>query len=310
MTLALHTDDVSHAYGKHMALNGISLELSSGIVGLVGPNGAGKSTLMKLACGLLRPATGTVRVFGVDPFTNRSVLRRVGVVPELDAFNEGHTARSWVTWLTRLHGIGKAKAAELADGALQLVGLAEAADRPIAGFSKGMRQKAKLAQALAHEPELLILDEPLTGADPISRRDILQAIRARAETGCAVIVSSHVLHEVDALSRDIVLIHRGRVLASGNVDSLRELADHTPRRVRVTCQAPRVFARELVALEAVSGVAFEGGETLVVQTSQADSVYDQLPRVAMANGVVIESLTSPDDALETIFDVLIEGLPG
>ena len=308
MTAALVTNDVSHAYGKHMALNGISLELHGGIVGLVGPNGAGKSTLMKLACGLLRPAMGDVRVFDVDPFSDRSVLRRVGVVPELDAFHEGHTARSWVTWLTRLHGIDKDEAARMTDAALELVGLSDAADRRIAGFSKGMRQKAKLAQALAHRPELLILDEPLTGADPISRRDILQAIRHRADAGCAVIVSSHVLDEVDALSRDIVLIHRGRVLASGNVDSLRELADHTPRRVRVSCATPRALARELIHLSAVSGVSFEGAETVVVHTSKADTVYEELPKVALATGVLITSLSSPDDALETIFDVLLEGL--
>ncbi len=298
---------VTRLYGRFMALNEVTVRMDGGVLGLLGPNGAGKSTFMKLVTGQIRPTSGRLTVLGHAPFTAPALRRHLGVVPELDAFYEDMTGRQFVAWLLRLAEFTPADAAARAAAALDEVGLTPHADKPIARYSKGMRQKTKLAQAVAHDPRLLVLDEPLTGADPISRRDILAAIRRRVDAGTAVLMSSHVLYEIEALTRDILLIHRGRILAEGNIEDLRALMDTRPRRLFVTADRPRELGAALAADPAVAGLDFRDASTLVIHASAPDAVYDALPRAARALGVRVTGLTSPDDSLEHVFNLLLEG---
>ena len=299
--------EVSRWYGQVLGLNRVSVRLAPGITGLLGPNGAGKSTFMKLVTGLLRPSAGEVRVLGESPWDNPALMRRVGYVPDIDSFYEEMTGRELVTMLTRLHGYSAREAGERAEKALIEVRLGEALDKPVARYSKGMRQKAKMAQAIAHDPDLLILDEPLTGADPVSRHHLIELVRRMArERGTSVIVSSHVLHEVEALTREILLIHRGRVLAEGSVRQLRDLIDEHPHRIRIGCDRPRDLAALAMAQPYVSS-AHVADALLEVETADPGTCYRELPRLALEAGVRVRSITSPDNSIEAVFRYLVGG---
>ena len=299
--------EVSRWYGQVLGLNRVSVRMEPGITGLLGPNGAGKSTFMKLITGLLRPSAGTVRVLGEQPWDNPALMRRIGYVPDIDSFYEDMTGRELVTLLTRLHGYPQTEAADRAEQALKDVRLGDALDRPLAKYSKGMRQKAKMAQAIAHEPDLLVLDEPLTGADPVSRHHLIELVRRMArERGTSVIVSSHVLHEVEALTREILLIHRGRVLAEGSIRQLRDLIDEHPHRVRIGCEQARELAALAVAQPFVvaARVRDDGVE---VETADPGTCYRELPRLALEAGLRLRSITSPDNSIEAVFRYLVGG---
>ena len=217
MILALK--DVAKWYGPVIGLVDVSVEIEQGVTGLLGPNGAGKSTFLKLVAGQLRPSTGEVRVLGHDPFRTPAVFRKVGFSPEPDAFYEDMTGLGFVRFLTRLRGFSPSEAGRRAEEAVEQVGLTEAAHKRIGAYSKGMRQRIKLAQALAHDPEILILDDPLTGLDPVARRRIVELVRELGEQGRTILISSHVLHEVEAMTPRIVLLHQGRVLARLTISS-------------------------------------------------------------------------------------------
>lgn len=298
--------DLSRWYGEVVGLNDVSFDVDAPVVGVLGPNGSGKSTLFHLATGQLRPSRGSLEVLGETPWRNPRLMARVGFVPESDVFWEWMSARAFVEHLTRLHGFAPRDAARRAVDALRAVRLDEAAwDRPLGTYSRGMRQKAKIAQAIAHDPKLLILDEPLTGADPVSRRHINEVIRQKARDGVAILASSHVLHEVEALTGEVIVLSRGRLVARGDVRAIRALIDEHPHKVRVGVSDPRGLARELVAQPGVVSVALDD-EGLLVETRDPDALHGALPAVCLDRGWRLTHLASTDESLQAVFDYLFE----
>ncbi len=292
-------------YGQIIAVNDVSLSVGGGVTGLLGPNGAGKSTLLKMMVGQLRASKGTVQVLGAPIWGNRALMRRVGYCPEHEGTYEDLTGLELVTLLTELHGFGRDDARQRAEKMLGVVDLLDAKDRKLGEYSKGMRQRAKLAQALAHDPEVIFLDEPLTGCDPLARVRILEVIAQLAKEGRCVMVSSHVLHEIETMTSQIVLMHKGQLRAEGDVHQIRALIDAHPHKVRVECDRPRALAEKLVAEEHVVGVSVDG-EALVVDTRAPDRLYPAIPEAARAAGVYIRALTSPDDNMAAVFKYLTE----
>jgi ABC-2 type transport system ATP-binding protein len=302
----VRAENVSKWYGQVIGLNDVTITIGRGVTGLLGPNGAGKSTLLKLITGQLKPNKGAVRIFGEPVWGNPGIFLRMGVCPEQDAFYDRMTGLEWVTALLRLHGLAERAAADAAMAAIELVDLRDAADKRIGAYSKGMRQRIKLAQALAHEPELLVLDEPLSGMDPLARRKTIRLLRSWAMQGRNVIVSSHILHEVEALTSDILLMHHGRVLAEGNVHQIRDLIDEHPHTVCLRSRRPRALATQLVASEDVLSVRFEE-DAVFVQTAKPDAFYARITEMAASDGDAgIYEITSPDDNLQAVFEYLVK----
>jgi ABC-2 type transport system ATP-binding protein len=298
--------EVSKWYGHVIGVNRLSLRIWPGVTGLLGPNGAGKSTLLQLATGELYPSQGTVRVLGQRAWNNPRLNRFVGLCPEQDAFYEWMTGLDFVRTCARLSGMGRAEAREAAEATLEVVGMTRNRDRAIRGYSKGMRQRTKLAQALVHDPEVLFLDEPLTGTDPVARRDIMDVIHRLAGEGKSVLVSSHVLHEVESLTSNIVLLNRGRLVAEGHVREIRDLIDKYPHHIVLVCDEYRKLAARLLAWEDVEGVrvlAKEGG--VMVETRSPDAFYRRLPELSLEDGMAIREVYSDDDNLEAVFKYLV-----
>ncbi len=300
------TDHLSKWYGQIIGLNDVSLTIGRGVTGLLGPNGAGKSTLLKLITGQLKPSKGSLTVLGQPVWGNPAIYLEMGVCPEQDAFYDRMTGLEWLMALLRLHGYDERAARDTAFQALEEVDLKDAAGKRIGAYSKGMRQRVKLAQAIAHEPEFLVLDEPLSGMDPLARRKTIRLLRNWAANGRNIIVSSHVLHEVEALTSNILLMHNGRVLAEGNVHQIRDLIDEHPHTVCMRAKDPRRLARELVTNADVLSVRFEG-DTVFVQTAKPDVFYARLTEMAAngSSGEIFE-VTSPDDNLQAVFEYLVQ----
>ena len=238
-TPVVTAEHVSKWYGQVIGLNDVNVTVPPGITGLLGPNGAGKSTFMKLITGQLKPSKGAVKVLGEPIWRNPHLYFQIGFCPEQDAFYERMTGLEWVRALVRLNGLSEKEADDAARKALTAVDLMEAADKKIGAYSKGMRQRVKMAQALVHDPQLLILDEPLSGMDPIGRRKTIRLIRDWGRAGKSVIVSSHILHEIESMTSNILLINNGRILAEGDVHQIRELIDEHPHTVYVRAEDPR-----------------------------------------------------------------------
>jgi len=299
-------EHLSKWYGQVIGLNDVTLSVPAGITGLLGPNGAGKSTFMKLITGQLKPSQGDVRILGERIWGNPSLYFRIGFCPEQDAFYERMTGVEWVTALVRLNGVGDEQAAALARRALETVDLLDAADKKIGAYSKGMRQRVKMAQALVHDPELLILDEPLSGMDPIARRKAIRMIKDWGRAGKSVIVSSHILHEIESMTPNILLINQGRILAEGNVHQIRDLIDEHPHTVYIKADQPRALAREFLAFDDVLSLKFEEA-AVVVQTGRPDAFYSRLTNLAATGEFgAIHEVTSPDDNLQAVFQYLVK----
>jgi ABC-2 type transport system ATP-binding protein len=299
-------DHLSKWYGQVIGLNDVTVELPHGITGLLGPNGAGKSTFMKLITGQLRPSKGTVSVFGQPIWGNPSLFFRIGFCPEQDAFYERMTGLEWVSALVRLNGYSESQALEAGRAALEKVDLLSAADKKIGAYSKGMRQRVKLAQALVHDPELLILDEPLSGMDPIMRRKTIRLIKEWARAGKSILVSSHILHEIESMTSNILLIHNGRILAEGNVHQIRDLIDEHPHTVYIRAQDPRALARRFIADDNLLSLKFDRG-ALIVQTEKPDAFYARLTELAASGEAgMVDEVTSPDDNLQAVFQYLVK----
>jgi ABC-2 type transport system ATP-binding protein len=305
-TPVVAVDRVSKWYGQVIGLNDITVEVRPGVTGLLGPNGAGKSTFLKLITGQLKPSKGAVLVFGEPIWGNPGLFSRLGFCPEQDAFYERMTGLEWVTALTRLNGLSEANAAAAARRALETVDLLDAADKRIGAYSKGMRQRVKLAQAVVHDPELLVLDEPLSGMDPIGRRKVIRLIKGWAQAGKSVLVSSHILHEIEAMTSTILVINNGRILAEGNIHAIRDLIDEHPHKVRIRVSDPRGLARALLSEDDVRSVLFEEG-AIVIETTKPDAFYGRLTEVA-ATGALgeVSEVSSPDDNLQAVFDYLVK----
>jgi ABC-2 type transport system ATP-binding protein len=293
--------DLSVWFGPKVALSELSCSFGPGVTGLLGPNGAGKTTLMRAMTGLLGPNTGTVRVLGRDPRADRSVQRSLALVPEDEAVPPGLTARQLVRYVARLHGVDDAAAT---DGSLATVGLSDVADRRVGGFSKGMRQRTKVAAALVTDPTVLVLDEPLNGADPVQRAHLIALFRHLGAQGRTVIVSSHVLHEVERLAERQIVLLRGRLAAAGDHRAIRDAMADRPRRVLVRTRSTRALAGALLELEAVSSVAVDGTE-LIVSSNRARDVAVALPRLARSLGARLDEVRPLDDSLESMFRELV-----
>jgi ABC-2 type transport system ATP-binding protein len=295
---------VSHWYGPVIGLNDVSLELLPGVTGLLGPNGAGKSTLMRLVTGQMAPSQGGVEVFGARPFANPAVLMRLGHSPEHEELWDHRSGRDPATALLHYGGFAMADARRLADAALARVALADAGSKRVGAYSKGMRQRLRLAQAIAHEPELIVLDEPLNGLDPVGRREMIDLVRELGAGGRTVLVSGHVLHEVEKMTRRIVLIHRGRVLAEGTLDEIRRALDARPHHVRVATDDPRALARLLLEERGVVSVRFVDGEVRF-EVKEPGPFFDRLGRIAAEGPVGVREFEATDDNLQSIFDYLV-----
>jgi ABC-2 type transport system ATP-binding protein len=298
-------EHLSKWYGQVSGLNDVTVSVPPGITGLLGPNGAGKSTFMKLVTGQLKPSKGTVKVLGEPIWSNPALYHRIGFCPEQDSFYDRMTGQDWVTALVSLNGLPPDEATAAARRALEAVDLLDAADKKIGAYSKGMRQRVKMAQALAHDPEVLILDEPLSGMDPLMRRRTIRLIREWGRAGKSVLVSSHILHEIESMTSNILLINNGRILAEGNVHQIRELIDNHPHSVFIRAQDPKGLARALLVEDGVISLRFEPG-AVVVETAQPDAFYARLTDMAASGEAgVIDEVTSPDDNLQAVFNYLV-----
>jgi ABC-2 type transport system ATP-binding protein len=300
-------DHVSKWYGQVIGLNDVTVTVPSGITGLLGPNGAGKSTFMKLVTGQLKPSKGQLTVLGERIWQNPALYVRIGFCPEQDAFYERMTGLEWLSALVRLNGVGDTAAQESAARALESVDLSAAGNKKIGAYSKGMRQRVKLAQAIAHDPDLLILDEPLAGMDPIARRKTIRLIKNWGRSGKSVLVSSHILHEIEAMTSNILLINQGRILAEGNVHQIRDLIDEHPHTVFIKADQTRVLARAFMTEPDVLSLRFED-QAVVVQTARPDAFYARLTALAASGEFgAIHEVSSPDDNLQAVFQYLVKG---
>jgi ABC-2 type transport system ATP-binding protein len=299
-------ESVSKWYGHVIGLNNLSLQLTPGVTGLLGPNGSGKSTLLQLATGQLRPSQGSLRVLGHCPWNNPPLYRLIGLCPEQDAFFEWMTGREFLNNCALLGGLGRRGAREAALRALDAVRMIEHADRPIRGYSKGMRQRIKLAAALVHDPLVLFLDEPLSGTDPVARRDLIDLIVAWGREGRTVLFASHIFHEVQAVTRNIVLLNRGRLVAVGDVRQIRDLIDTHPHRIVLRSPDARALAAKLVRSDDIVGIEFRREDgAIVVETCRPDLFYGRLPHVALESDTPIAEVYSDDDNMEAVFKYLV-----
>ncbi len=304
MTATIEFKDVSKWYGQVSALTDVTLRCAPGVTGLVGRNGAGKSTLIKLAAGLLRPSTGQVTLCGKPP-TERMARAVLGYCPDIDRFYEEMSGRTFVAWMLRLDGLSARAAKVRAGEVLDELGLGDAMHRKIAGYSKGMRQRVKLAQALGKRPQVLLLDEPLTGLDPVARHQVTQVVKTIGQAGVCVLVSSHVLHELQSFAEaGVALIHQGRLLAHGGVAELRAQLEERPHRVRLRSARPRLLAAQLAALDVVASVTI-GDDDVRIETRAVAGAFAELTRLgASADGLITELLPLDDD-LEAVFGYLV-----
>ena len=306
MTAVLKAEKLSKWYGNILGISDINLEIGSGITGLLGPNGAGKSTFLKIAAGQLKPKIGSLTVFGEEVFGNHRLFRRIGFCPEHDSAYAEMSGWQFIMLLARLHGGSEKEAGAMCEKALDTVGLLESKDRQIKAYSFGMRQRLRLASSILHEPELLMLDEPLRGVDPLWRIKIMQLIKDFGRQGRTVIVSSHILPEIESMTSEIVLIHQGKIFAKGDIHRIRGLIDSHPHQVSIRCPEPRQLAQKLIDSAFVLSVDFgSDGRSLTVKTNQRDLFFTALIRLIAAGGLEIEEITSPDDNLQAVFDYLI-----
>ncbi len=301
----IHGEGLTKWYGEVLGLNRFDATFDKGITGLVGPNGAGKSTFFKLAIGQLFPDEGTLEVLGEEPWNNRELMARIGYCPEHNNVYGYMTGLKFVTSLLRLSGYSREEANRRARDALEVVDLEEDMNRPLAGYSKGMRQRAKLAQSLAHEPDLLILDEPLNGTDPVGRARMIEVIRGLPDVGISAVVSSHILFEVERLTDRVVLINNGKAIASGQVQEIRGLIDEHPHTVLIRTSKPRELAQLLAPENHVAEISFNSDGSLVVRTRDPETFYAELPRIVIEAGLSVHSMESPDDNLEAVFRYLV-----
>jgi len=299
-------DDVSKFYGEILGVNRVNLQIAPGITSLVGPNGAGKSTLMNLMTGLLRPTRGTISLLGIPTDRPQALFTKVGYCTQFDSFPRGVTGREFINSFLLVHGYDRKKADELTDVALERVNLIEAGDRKVAAYSKGMRQRIRLAQSIAHQPDVLILDEPLNGLDPMVRAETIALFRKLASGGLHLIISSHILHEVDMMSDRVVLLNNGYIVAEGNIHGVRDEMQEHPMQILIRCDDPSKLAAHVFAQDHVVEARLHddrGG--LFIKTRDADRFYLLLNEVVASGEVNIESVAPVDDDLSAVYQYLI-----
>lgn len=299
-------EDVSKFYGEILGVNRVNLRIAPGITSLVGPNGSGKTTLMNLMTGLLQPSRGKMSILGTSPTQPEQLFRKVGYCSQFDSFPRGVTGREFIRSYLTIHGYSNKEASELTHNVLERVNLLEAADRKVAGYSKGMRQKARLAQSIAHNPRVLILDEPLNGLDPMARAEVISLFRSLAAEGLHLIISSHILHEVDMMSDSVILISSGYVIAEGNVHGVREEIEERPAEILIRCDKPTELASKVFTFDSVVEARLhKDKQGLFVKTKDADKFYASFNKLVIENDWNIESVAPADDDLNAVYQYLI-----
>lgn len=304
MTDTVVVTELSKWFGPKVAISEVSIGFGPGVTGLLGPNGAGKTTLLRVVAGLQRPSQGEVTVLGVNPRTDSAVYQKMSLVPEDEAIYERLTARQFVELVARLTHVDDPKGR--AEAVLGTVELLDSADRKLGGFSKGMRQRAKVAAALVTDPEVLLLDEPLNGTDPVQRAQLIELFRDLGVAGRTVIVSSHVLVEVERMADRVVAMVDGRLAAVGSVPTIRAAMTDIPRQVFIECSEPRTLASALIGTDGVVGVHVEDSQ-LRIEASDAGGLARLLPQIALDSGITISKVEPLDDSLESVFRYLVEG---
>ncbi|HEY6189094.1 MAG TPA: ABC transporter ATP-binding protein [Pyrinomonadaceae bacterium] len=304
-------DDVSKFYGEILGVNRVNLTIAPGITSLVGPNGSGKTTLMNLMTGLLRPTRGRISVLGIEPDRPEQLFRKVGYCSQFDSFPGGLTGRQFISSFLGVHGFKRQESEELSAKALERVGLTDAADRKVAGYSKGMRQRIRLAQSIAHGPTVLILDEPLNGLDPMARAETINLFRQLAGEGLHLVISSHILHEVDMMSDQVVLLNNGYVVAEGDIHGVRDEMDEHPIQILIRCDRPAVLAARVFEHNAVVEARLHtDAHGLFVKTRNPDQFYLLLNRVVLETKLNVESVAPVDDDLSAVYQYLISSEGG
>jgi len=299
-------DDVSKFYGEILGVNRVNLQIAPGITSLVGPNGAGKSTLMNLMTALLRPTRGEITILGIPTDRPDELFRKLGYCTQFDSFPRGLTGREFIKAFLLVHGFSQPEADELTVVALERVNLLDAADRKVAAYSKGMRQRIRLAQSIAHQPSVLILDEPLNGLDPMVRAETIALFRKLAAEGLHLIISSHILHEVDMMSDRVVLINNGYIVAEGNIHGVRDEMEEHPMQILIRCDQPAKLAAQVFAEDSVVEARLhEDRRGLFVKSRDADRFYLLLNQVVSEGGINIETITPVDDDLSAVYQYLI-----
>jgi len=300
-------DNVSKFYGEILGVNRVNLTIPLGITSLVGPNGAGKSTLMNLMTGLLRPSRGQVTVLGVPTDQPENLFRKVGYCSQFDSFPGGMTGREFISAFLKVSGFSRSQAADLSEVALERVDLLPAADRKIGAYSKGMRQRVRLAQSIAHQPSVLILDEPLNGLDPMVRAETIALFRQLAANGLHLIISSHILHEVDMMSDRVVLLNNGYVVAEGAIHGVRDEMDvEHPMQILIRCDQPSLLAARMFQKEeVVEARVHDDLHGLFIKTRNPDRFYLSLNEAVAAGEVEVESVAPVDDDLSAVYEYLI-----
>jgi len=304
MTDTIVINELSKWFGPKVAVSEVSIRFRPGVTGLLGPNGAGKTTLMRIVAGLQRPSQGGLTVLGTNPRTDPSIYKRMALVPEDEAVYERLSARQFVELAARLARVDDPRGR--ATRALETVELIGPADRALGGYSKGMRQRAKVAAALVSDPEIILLDEPLNGADPVQRAQLIDVFKELGAAGRTVLVSSHVLAEVERMSERVVAMVDGRLAAVGSVADIRGAMTDRPRQVFVECSDPRKLASALMATDGVVGTHIDAGQVRI-EASDARDLANRLPVIAVENGISISRLEPADESLESVFRYLVEG---
>jgi ABC-2 type transport system ATP-binding protein len=299
-------DNVSRFYGDVLGVNRVSLSIPPGVTSLVGPNGSGKTTLMNLMTGLIRPTRGQLRVLGIATDDPERLFRVVGYCSQFDSFPRGMSGYQFIYSFLRLHGESHAEADQRASRSIDRVGMRDAAHRKVAGYSKGMRQRIKLAQSIAHDPQVLVLDEPLNGLDPMARAETIALFKELGGKGLHVIVSSHILHEVDRISDQVILLSHGYVVAEGQIQGVRSEVKDQPIQVLIRCDQPGKLAAKLfVQNHLVEAKVLDDGRSVLVRTKDADGLYLLLNRAVVDDGIDLEAVAPADDDVNSLYQYLI-----
>ena len=301
---SIDVDSVSKWFGDVVAVNDVSLQVQPGITGLLGPNGAGKTTLLRMISGLAKPSEGSISLLGQPVRSDPELYRRVGVMTEQEAVYELFTGREFVALSAKLYGLDPLEPA--VDKAIGRTGLVEVSNRPLGTYSRGMRQRMRLAAALVHEPELILLDEPLNGTDPRQRLEFQQFMRTLAEEGRTIVISSHILEEVETLADNILLMVSGKLAASGDFRAIRAKLDERPYRVRVDTADPRSMASALISSETVDSVTVESEGALVVLSRNVTALQRSIPRIAKERNIRLLRVEPLDESLESVFGYLVD----
>jgi len=304
-------EQVTKNYGKVQGISNVTLSIEPGVTGILGPNGAGKSTTMKVLLGLTRPSIGAVAVNGVDPFDNLELRKKIGFVPEYDCFYEHMSAVEYVSYFLMIHDFDSNDAIEIAQGTLTELGLHDAMHRKIRTYSRGMRQKTKIARATAFNPQILILDEPFQGADPTTRHLLMEKIKSWSNEGKTILISSHILHDVEYLTDNIILINNGSVLASGNRHEIRKLMSNIPIKVKISPIDKKklrpLIKRMLDEKWITAGRILEEDGEIILETNKSEEFYTFLPQILKKEKIVVEKIMSEDDSLDSLYSKLVEG---